>query len=74
MCEAKMANPNPNPNPNPHTPHIQIKFLFDDTIFAKGVSFDADVIRSRIRELAFLNSGMNIRLRWAGVGSGSWPS
>lgn len=41
----------------------QVRFLYDDTIFAKSAAFDVDVLRSRIRELAFLNAGASIRLR-----------
>jgi DNA gyrase subunit B len=44
----------------------QIRFLFDDTIFAKSVAFDPDTIRSRLRELAFLNNGALIRFRCGG--------
>uniref|UniRef100_A0A7R9Z5X7 DNA topoisomerase 2 n=1 Tax=Chlamydomonas euryale TaxID=1486919 RepID=A0A7R9Z5X7_9CHLO len=41
----------------------QVRFLYDDTIFAKSAAYDADVLRSRVRELAFLNAGVSIRLR-----------
>lgn len=38
----------------------QVRFLYDSTIFAPGVTIDADTIRSRLRELAFLNSAATI--------------
>lgn len=39
----------------------KISFLPDATIFA-GLSFDADILEKRLRELAFLNKGVKIRL------------
>lgn len=39
----------------------QVKFLYDETIFSPSAAFDAEVIKSRLRELAFLNSGSFIR-------------
>lgn len=65
-----------------------MRFLYDDTIFSKGVAFDPETIRSRLRELAFLNSRATIRFRWVQIVSlkrgfrvsgllfvsGSWPS
>ncbi|GAX81704.1 hypothetical protein CEUSTIGMA_g9132.t1 [Chlamydomonas eustigma] len=41
----------------------QIRFLYDDTILAKNIAFDPDTIRTRLRELAFLNSAAWIRFR-----------
>lgn len=41
----------------------QVKFLNDETIFSPSASFEAEVIRSRLRELAFLNSGSVIRFQ-----------
>ena len=43
------------------TTGTKISFLPDATIFA-GLSFDADVLEKRLRELAFLNKGVRIRL------------
>ena len=43
------------------TTGTKISFLPDATIFA-GLSFDADVLEKRLRELAFLNKGVKIRL------------
>ena len=39
----------------------KITFLPDATIFP-GLSFDADILEKRLRELAFLNKGVRIRL------------
>jgi len=41
----------------------QVRFLYDPTIFSSSATFDPDIIRSRLRELAFLNSGATIRFR-----------
>jgi DNA gyrase subunit B len=43
------------------TTGTKITFLPDATIFA-GLSFDADILEKRLRELAFLNKGVRIRL------------
>ena len=43
------------------TTGTKISFLPDATIFA-GLSFDADILEKRLRELAFLNKGVKIRL------------
>ena len=43
------------------TTGTKITFLPDATIFA-GLSFDADILEKRLRELAFLNKGVKIRL------------
>lgn len=40
-----------------------VRFRYDDTIFSKTATFDADTIRSRLRELAFLNSAATIHFR-----------
>lgn len=48
----------------------QVRFKYDETIFSKTASFDPDTIRSRLRELAFLNSAATIHFRVIG-GSGS---
>ncbi len=40
---------------------LTVQFWPDDTIF-ETVAFDIEVIRSRLREQAFLNAGVNIRL------------
>ncbi len=40
---------------------LTVQFWPDDTIF-ETVTFDIEVIRSRLREQAFLNAGVNIRL------------
>lgn len=62
----------------------RVRFLYDDQIFNKSVVFDPDTIRSRLLELAFLNSGAAIRFRalpaatgrrsGAGGGAGVAPS
>ncbi|GIL71999.1 hypothetical protein Vretimale_576 [Volvox reticuliferus] len=39
----------------------QVRFLYDRTIFAPDVSYDPDVIATRLHELAFLNSSAIIR-------------
>jgi len=41
----------------------QIRFLYDSTIFNSGATFDAEVIRLRLRELAFLNASACILYR-----------
>ena len=43
------------------TTGTKISFLPDATIFP-GLSFDADILEKRLRELAFLNKGVRIRL------------
>jgi DNA gyrase subunit B len=43
------------------TTGTKISFLPDPTIFP-GLSFDADVLEKRLRELAYLNKGVKIRL------------
>jgi DNA gyrase subunit B len=43
------------------TTGTKISFLPDATIFP-GLSFDADVLEKRLRELAYLNKGVKIRL------------
>jgi DNA gyrase subunit B len=44
----------------------QVRFKYDETIFSKTASFDPDTIRSRLRELAFLNSAATIHFRVVG--------
>lgn len=46
----------------------RVEFKYDAAVFAAGVEFDADTIRARLRELAFLNAGATIRFR-AGAGA-----
>jgi hypothetical protein len=41
----------------------QVRFLYDGTIFSKAAAFERDTIRSRVRELAFLNSSATLLLR-----------
>ncbi|GIL45667.1 hypothetical protein Vafri_2871 [Volvox africanus] len=41
----------------------QVRFLYDRTIFSPDVSYDPDVIATRLHELAFLNSSATIRFR-----------
>ena len=43
------------------TTGTKISFLPDTTIFP-GLSFDADILEKRLRELAYLNKGVKIRL------------
>ena len=43
------------------TTGTKISFLPDATIFS-GLSFDADILEKRLRELAYLNKGVKIRL------------
>mmetsp|Transcript_17144 Transcript_17144/g.47848 ORF Transcript_17144/g.47848 Transcript_17144/m.47848 type:complete len:786 (+) Transcript_17144:95-2452(+) len=44
----------------------QVRFLYDRTIFSSSAQFDIETIRSRLRELAFLNSNARIHLRFLG--------
>ena len=44
----------------------EVRFRYDDTIFSKTATFDPDTIRSRLRELAFLNSAATIHFRVLG--------
>ncbi|KAL4440444.1 hypothetical protein ABPG75_003445 [Micractinium tetrahymenae] len=41
----------------------RVRFIYDETIFSKTATFDPDTIRSRLRELAFLNSRATIFFR-----------
>eukprot|EP00892_Ulva_mutabilis_P010607 jgi/Ulvmu1/7919/UM004_0151.1 len=41
----------------------RIKFKYDSSIFSKEAMFDADVIRKRLRELAFLNSNATLQFK-----------
>ena len=41
----------------------RVRFLYDDTIFSSTATFDPDTIRSRLRELAFLNPEATIHFR-----------
>jgi DNA gyrase/topoisomerase IV subunit B len=41
----------------------QVTFVPDVGVFTTGVTFDADTIASRLRELAFLNAGATLKLR-----------
>ncbi|KAI3431387.1 hypothetical protein D9Q98_004441 [Chlorella vulgaris] len=41
----------------------RVRFAYDETIFSKTATFDPDTIRSRLRELAFLNSRATIKFR-----------
>jgi len=43
-----------------------ISWLFDDEIFDKGVRYDRETIERRCRELAYLNPGLTIELRFHG--------
>lgn len=45
-----------------------IRFLYDREIFAQGVSFDTEIIRTRLRETAFLNSSATITFVSGGQG------
>jgi hypothetical protein len=40
-----------------------VRFLYDRTVFAAEAAFEADTIRTRLRELAFLNPSATILLR-----------
>lgn len=41
----------------------RVRFLYDDTIFSSTATFDPDTIRSRLRELAFLNPDATIHFK-----------
>ncbi|CAL8470140.1 g9682 [Coccomyxa elongata] len=41
----------------------QVKFLYDKGVFTKGLTMDPKTIRTRLQELAFLNSGATIWFR-----------
>lgn len=41
-------------------PCIQVRFKYDPEIFSEDATFDTKVIKSRLRELAFLNSSASI--------------
>jgi len=41
----------------------RVRFLYDDGIFSSTAVFDPETIRSRLRELAFLNSNATINFR-----------
>ena len=47
----------------------KVAFRFDDDIFSPGVAFEPETIRSRLRELAFLNSSATIRFKVIGGSS-----
>jgi len=49
----------------------QVRFKYDELIFSKTASFDPETIRSRLRELAFLNSAATIHFRVLGLKKGS---
>ncbi|KFM25838.1 DNA gyrase subunit B, mitochondrial [Auxenochlorella protothecoides] len=54
--------------------HLAISvFRYDDAIFAAGAAFDPDTIRARLRELAFLNSGVTIHFRARPAKGGDAP-
>ena len=40
-----------------------ITFQADPSIFTEGIAYDYDIVRNRLRELAFLNNGIKIRLK-----------
>ena len=44
----------------------RVRFLYDDTIFSNTATFDPETIRSRLRELAFLNPSATINFRVKG--------
>lgn len=52
----------PKPTPPSRVP-VQVRFLYDASIFAKDVAYSADVIATRLHELAFLNARATIRFR-----------
>ncbi|KAH7624772.1 hypothetical protein Ndes2526B_g00141 [Nannochloris sp. 'desiccata'] len=52
----------------------QVRFKYDEMIFSKTASFDPETIRSRLRELAFLNSSATIHFRVLGQKKGSGSS
>ena len=41
----------------------RVRFLYDDSIFSSTATFDPDTIRSRLRELAFLNPDATIHFK-----------
>lgn len=43
---------------------LQVTFKPDAAVFAAGISFDPDTITSRLRELAFLNAGATLQIRF----------
>ncbi|KAL6760990.1 hypothetical protein V8C86DRAFT_2545266 [Haematococcus lacustris] len=53
----------PLPPPHAHWHGTQVRFRFDSGIFAAGLKYNADIIRTRIRELAHLNSGATLVFR-----------
>lgn len=42
---------------------MQVTFVPDVSVFSPGITFDADTVASRLRELAFLNAGSTMKLR-----------
>jgi DNA gyrase subunit B len=52
----------------------QVRFKYDETIFSKTANFDPETIRSRLRELAFLNSAATIYFRVLGLKKNSGSS
>lgn len=48
---------------DPYRTGTRISFKYDPGIFSKDASFDPDVIKKRLRELAFLNSNATLRLK-----------
>lgn len=54
-------NGNNNGNSNSNKKGTQVRFKYDESIFSKTAVFDPETIRSRLRELAFLNSSASIR-------------
>lgn len=51
----------------------RITFKPDSTIFTESVEFDYDILRRRLRELAYLNAGVTIRLSDERVGADGKP-
>ena len=49
----------------PEKTGTMVHFLPDDTIFEETV-FDYDVLKTRIREIAFLTKGIELRLKTFG--------
>lgn len=43
---------------------LQVTFVPDASVFSAGIAFDADTVASRLRELAFLNAGATMKLRF----------
>jgi DNA gyrase subunit B len=43
-----------------------ISFLYDDSIMQSGIEFDHPTIAARLRELAYLNPNLTVRLRFHG--------